>query len=63
MAFLQNQFRCPPLLGLEEPKGPNGPKGPKGRPKGPVGASGELIRSLSRKSKWEFGVRGATMWI
>ena len=22
MAFLQNQFRCPPMLGLEEPKGP-----------------------------------------
>ena len=24
MAFLQNQFRCPPMLGLEEPKGPKG---------------------------------------
>jgi hypothetical protein len=26
----------------------------------PVGASGELIRSFSCNSKWEFGVRGAT---
>ena len=24
MAFLQNQFRCPPMLGLEETKGPTG---------------------------------------
>ena len=29
----------------------------------PVGASGELIRSLSRNAKWEFGVQGATMWV
>ena len=27
----------------------------------PAGASGELIRSLSRDSKWGFGVWGATM--
>jgi len=24
MAFLQNQFRCPPILELEKPKGPRG---------------------------------------
>jgi len=24
MAFLQNQFPCPPMLELEEPKGPRG---------------------------------------
>ena len=27
MAFLQNHFRCPPMLGLEEPNGPKGRKG------------------------------------
>ena len=29
----------------------------------PVGASGELVRSVSRHAKWEFGVRGSTMWV
>ena len=28
MTFLQNQFRCPPMLGLEEPNGPKGPSQP-----------------------------------
>ena len=30
---------------------------------GLFGWSGGLMRSLSRTAKWEYGVRGATMWI
>ena len=33
------------------------------RAEGPLGASGELIRSLSRIAEWKFGVRAATMWV